>query len=90
VFEVTAVRGWLPSKLVELTAIDNIRGIKLLGNGIRGGVFRCPYHFPKGAQLILTYPPWRHFNVGEHIDTATVLKHPSVQRELSRNWESRA
>lgn len=84
-FEVTAIRRHrLTSNIVELQAIEEMRGTKTLLAGVRSIVGRCPYHFPVGSKLSLTFAPWRRFRVGDRVELSMVLNHPTVQETIWR------
>lgn len=89
-FEVTNVRRGLLAKRVELTALDDMSGTETLVNPALHGTaaYKCPYHFPQGSNLTLRFAPWNALSIGNRVDLSTVLKHPSVQRQLFRNARS--
>jgi hypothetical protein len=89
-FEVTNVQRGLLAKRVELTALDDMSGTDTLVNPAPHGIaaHKCPYHFPRGSNLTLAFVPWKALSIGNRVDLSTVLKHPSVQRQLFRDARS--
>ena len=89
-FEVTDVRRGLLAKRVELTALDDMSGTETLVSPSLYGfpALKCPYHFLPGSKLTLGFAPWNALSIGNRVDLSTVLKHPSMQRQLFRNARS--
>ena len=86
IFEVTGVRRSLLAKRVELTALDDMIGTETVVNYAPHGMaaHHCPYHFSRGSNLTLRFAPWNALSIGNRVDLPTVLKHPSMQRQLFR------
>jgi hypothetical protein len=85
-FQVTDVRRALLARRVTLMAIDDMIGTETLispgRHDLSAGSYA--YHFPRGSTLTLRFAPWKTFSRGDRVKLATVLKHPSVQRQLFR------
>jgi hypothetical protein len=89
VFEVTQVQIGLLGRSVELTALEDMSGIEtLVSYGHEMSAYKVSYSFPKGTALTLRFPPWKKFARGARVPLATVLKHPSMQRQLFRSGRS--
>lgn len=90
-FEVTGISGRLPSKLVELEALEEMTGVhRLLSMGrFDSKIYECAYHFPAGTRLILEFAPWRRVELGDRIDVPSVLRHPSVEHLIFKNVAKR-
>lgn len=85
-FEVTSLLRRLPTKIVELTALEEMAGNhRILRAGRhRSKIFECPYDFAKGTNLVLGFVPWKRLKVGDRLDVATVLRHRSAEKWLLR------
>jgi hypothetical protein len=85
-FEVSNVQLGLLAKRVTLTALDDMSGTETLVNPAPHGIaaHQCPYDFARGSILTLRFAPWKAFAEGDRVELATVLKHPSVQRQMFR------
>ena len=97
VFEITAIDSGFLSKFLELIVTEEVAGVtRIIDGGPRSlTVYECPYRFPQGAKLILEFGRRKQFKVGDRLDVATVLQHPSVKdlilRDASKNgWEKAA
>ena len=91
-FGVTGVKRRLWSKEVELTALDEMSGMEVLvfpGGRLGPNAFQCPYRFPKGSKVIASFAPWRALEIGARVDLSEVLKRPSIQRWLLREYRAR-
>ena len=85
-FEVRDVQSGLLGNRVELTALDDMKGtVKLVSFAPHGmTAYEVPYCYLRGTSLTLRFAPWKRFGRGTRVDLATVLKHPSMQRQLLR------
>jgi hypothetical protein len=85
-FQVTNVRLRLLWKAVTLIAENDMRGTETLVNAAPHGMtaYECPYYFRVGSSLTLRFAPWKSLAKGDRVELATVLKHPSVQRQMFR------
>jgi len=85
-FEVTDIAAGLLWKRVRMVALDDMNGTQTLLSPVPHAInaYNCPYRFPKGSTLTLKFTPWKRLAPGDRVDLATVLKHPSVQRQLFR------
>jgi len=85
-FQVTNIERGLINKTVELTALENMGGIETLVNPAIHGMaaYECPYSFPRGSTISLRFAPWNRLSIGDRLELSTVLKQPSIQRQLFR------
>jgi hypothetical protein len=86
-FEVTGVKRRFWTKEVELTALDEMTGTKVLvfpGGRLGPHAYQCPYNFPIGSKITANFTPWSAVPIGARIDLSEVLKRRSIQRWLMR------
>ena len=76
-FVVSSIRNYIIVKKVAFVADDTMIGEKdYYAGGHELSLKRWEYRYQQGSSIVLFYPFWSRFRVGDQVDVSVVLRHP--------------